>query len=302
MTQKIVPHLWFDKQAVEAANFYCSVFPDSQVANVTTLHGTPSGDCDIVSFNVSGYELMAISAGPYFQINPSVSFFLNFDPSKDKDARQNLDALWEKMSPGAQVLMELGEYPFSKHYGWLQDKYGVSWQFILTDPSGEVRPFIAPSLMFVGDVCGKAEEATDLYISIFKDSRRGQIARYPAGMGPDKEGTLMFTDFMLANQWFAAMDSAHAHAFAFNEAISFIVRCDTQEEIDYFWSKLSAVPEAEQCGWIKDRFGVSWQITPTVMNEMFQKGTRGQIDRLTKAFLPMKKLDIAKLQAVYSSG
>lgn len=302
MTQKIIPHLWFDKQAVEAAKFYCSVFPGSQVNNVTTLHGTPSGDCDVVTFNLSGYELMAISAGPYFQINPSISFILNFDPSKDKNAQQNLDALWEKLLPGAKVLMEIGEYPFSKRYGWLEDKFGVSWQLMLTDPTGEERPFITPSLLFVGDVCGKAEEATDFYISIFKNSKRGAIARYPAGMEPDKEGNIVFTDFLLANQWFAAMDSAHKHAFAFNEAISFIVRCDTQDEIDYFWSKLSAVPEAEQCGWVKDRFGVSWQITPAVMDEMFRKGTREQIDRLTKAFLPMKKLDIAALQAVYSSS
>jgi predicted 3-demethylubiquinone-9 3-methyltransferase (glyoxalase superfamily) len=302
MTQKIVPHLWFDKQAVDAANFYCSVFPASQVNNVTTLHGTPSGDCDVVSFNLSGYDLMAISAGPYFQINPSVSFMLNFDPSKDKDARQSLDMLWEKMSPGAKVLMEIGEYPFSKRYGWLEDKYGVSWQFILTDPSGEERPFIIPSLMFVGDVCSKAEEASDFYMSIFKNSKRGVIARYPAGMQPDKEGNVMFTDFMLSNQWFAAMDSAHAHAFAFNEALSFLVRCDTQEEIDYYWSKLSAVPQLEQCGWVKDKYGVSWQITATAMNEMFRTGSREQIDRLTQAFLPMKKIDIAALQSVYGSG
>lgn len=301
MTQKIVPHLWFDKQAVEAAKFYCSIFPNSQLTNVTQLHNTPSGDCDLVSFNLSGYEFMAISAGPYFQINPSISFFLHFDPSSDKDAQKNLDALWDKMSPGGQPLMELGEYPFSKRYGWLQDQYGVSWQFILKESEAEPRPFIMPSLLFVGDVCGKAEEATDLYISIFKNSKRGAIARYPADMPLDKEGSIMYTDFMLANQWFAAMDSAHAHAFNFNEAISFLVRCETQDEIDYFSNKLSAVPEAEQCGWLKDRYGVSWQISPSIMQEMFRKGTREQIDRLTQTFLPMKKLDIATLQAAYSS-
>jgi predicted 3-demethylubiquinone-9 3-methyltransferase (glyoxalase superfamily) len=301
MTQKIVPHLWFDKEAVEAAKFYCSVFRSSELTSVTTLHGTPSGDCDLVSFNLSGYEFMSISAGPLFQLNPSVSFMLNFDPSKDKGAQQYLDDSWGKMLPGAKVLMEIGEYPFSKRYGWLQDKFGVSWQFMLTDPSGTYRPFITPSLLFTGSVCGKAEEATDFYISTFKDSKRGFIARYPSGMEPDQEGTIMFTDFMLEKQWFAAMDSAHEHAFAFNEAISFLVRCDSQEEIDYYWKKLSAVPESEQCGWLKDRYGVSWQITPAIMGEMFRKGTPEQIDRLTQAFLPMKKLDIAALQAAYNS-
>ena len=109
----------------------------------------------------------------------------------------------------------------------------------------------------------------------------------------------MFADFMLENQWFAAMDSAHEHQFNFNEAISFMVYCDTQAEIDYYWEKLSAVPEAEQCGWLKDKYGVSWIIVPTAMDEMMSKGTPEQIDRLTQAFLPMKKLDIAKLKQAY---
>ena len=109
----------------------------------------------------------------------------------------------------------------------------------------------------------------------------------------------MFTDFMIENHWFAAMDSAQNHNFVFNEAISFMVSCDTQKEIDYYWEKLSAVPQAEQCGWCKDKYGVSWQITPAIMGEMMTKGSREQIDRLTQAFLPMKKFDIAKLKIAY---
>ena len=122
--------------------------------------------------------------------------------------------------------MPLDKYPFSERYGWLQDKYGLSWQLILSNPEGEERPFIVPSLMFVGKVCGKAEESTNFYMSVFKNSRRGIVAHYPKGMEPDKEGTIMFTDFMIENQWFAAMDSARAHNFAFNEATSFMVYCD----------------------------------------------------------------------------
>jgi predicted 3-demethylubiquinone-9 3-methyltransferase (glyoxalase superfamily) len=104
---------------------------------------------------------------------------------------------------------------------------------------------------------------------------------------------------MLEGQWFATMNSAHEHHFAFNEAISFIVHCDTQKEIDYYWGKLSAVPGAEQCGWLKDRYGLSWQIVPTAMDEMMRRGTREQIDRVTQAFLPMKKLEIAKLEQAF---
>jgi predicted 3-demethylubiquinone-9 3-methyltransferase (glyoxalase superfamily) len=298
--QKIVPHLWFDKEAREAVKFYTSLFAKSKITSTTTLHDTPSGDSDIVSFELAGYQFMAISAGPLFKLNPSISFILNFDSSIDKNARNNLDVLWERLSEVGTVLMPLDKYPFSEHYGWIQDKYGLSWQLILSNPEGEERPFIIPSLLFVRDVYGKAEQAINFYLSVFKDSRRGITARYPKGMEPDREGTLMFADFMLENQWFTAMDSAQAHSFSFNEAFSLMVRCETQEEIDYYWEKLSAVPEAERCGWLKDKYGVSWQVTPTIMDEMMKNGSSEQIDRVTQAFLPMKKFDIAKLKAAYN--
>jgi len=294
--QKIVPHLWFDKKAVEAAQYYTSIFPDSEITNITTLQHTPSGDIEEVSFEIAGHAFMAISAGPYFQINPSISFFLNFDPSKDPDAEEKLDGLWEKLAEGGTVLMPLQAYPFSKRYGWIQDKYGVSWQLILSDPDGEERPFILPSLLFVGDVCGKAEEARDFYVSIFENSRPGEIARYPAGMEPDREGTVMYSDYKIGDQWFAAMDSAQSHSFGFNEAVSLLIRCENQAEIDYYWDKLSADPKAEQCGWLKDKFGVSWQVWPEILGEMMQTGTKEQLDRLTQTFLQMKKFDIEKLK------
>lgn len=309
---KITPHLWFDTQAKEAAEFYTSVFSISKINNVTTIHDTPSGDCDIVTFELQGEPFMAISAGPLFKFNPSVSFMVNFDPSKDPSAKESLDAAWAKLIDGGKALMPLDEYPFSKKYGWVEDKYGLSWQLILTDPSGEERPAIIPSLLFVTDTCDKAEEATNFYLDVFKNApsansekiKRGTLARYPAGPpaggGPNKEGAIMFTDFMLNDTWFAAMDgSSQMHKFAFNEAISFIVNCNDQAEIDYFWEKLSAAPESEQCGWLKDKYGLSWQIVPIAMDEMMQKGTPEQIDHVTKAFLQMKKFDIAKLQEAY---
>lgn len=305
--QKITPHLWYEKEAIEAAQLYCSLFPDSGITNITTLRNTPSGDCDLVSFQLSGQPFMAISAGPIFKFNPSVSFIVNFDPSGDQDARKNLDTVWDKLSEDGKALMPLDKYPFSEHFGWVQDKYGLSWQLILSNPDGEDRPFIVPSLMFVGAVCGKAEEASNFYLSVFSgksgpsnDVKRGSIMRYPKGMEPEKEGTVMFTDFMINNQWFASMDSAHEHNFGFNEAISLLIPCDTQEEIDYYWEKLSANPKAEQCGWCKDKYGLSWQIWPTVIGEMMQNGSREQIDRLTQTFLPMKKYDIAELKRAYA--
>lgn len=297
--QKIVPHLWYDKEAKEAAEFYASVFPDSKITNVTTIHDTPSGDSDIVSFELWGQKFMAISAGPYFKLNPSVSIVVNFDPSREKEAGEKINEVWNKLSEGGTVLMPLDKYPFSEKFGWIQDKYGLSWQLILTNPDGEERPSLVPSLLFVGDNCSNAEEAINFYLSVFKNAKQGLIARYPKGMEPDKEGTIMFSDFMLENQWFSAMDSAHKHKFSFNEAFSFMVYCDTQEEIDYYWERLSAVTEAEQCGWLKDKFGLSWQIVPTEMDEMMSKGTQEQLARLTEAFLKMKKFDLVKLQKAY---
>ena len=300
--QKITPHFWFDKEAKEATEFYTSIFPESRVTNIMTLHDTPSGDCDVVSFELSGQPFMAISAGPLFKFNPSVSFILNFDPSKDNRARENLDALWGELSQGGTALMPLDKYPFSEHYGWIQDRYGLSWQLILSDPKGEERPFITPSLMFVGAVCGKAEEASNFYLSVFKNGKPGITVRYPKDMEPDQEGAIMFSDFMLDNQWFAAMDSADGHGFTFNEAVSFMVSCDSQQEIDHYWGKLSAVPEAEQCGWLKDKYGLSWQVVPSDLDEMMQKGTPGQIARVTQAFLKMKKFDLAVLRQAYEAG
>lgn len=297
--QKIIPHLWFDREAKEAARFYTSLFPNSKVTNTTVITGTPSGDCDIVSFELLGHSFMAISAGPLFKLNPSISFMINFDPSQDKNAKTQIDEVWTKLSEGGKALMEIGKYPFSERYGWIQDKYGLSWQLILTNPEDEKRPPIVPSIMFVGDMTGKTEEATDFYLSVFKKSKRGIIARYPAGMEPDKESTVMFTDFQLEGQWFAAMDSGRMHDFKLNEAISFIINCDGQEEVDYYWKNLSAVPEAEQCGWLKDKYGVSWQIVPTAMNEMMASGDKEKIARVTQAFLKMKKFDIAKLKEAY---
>ncbi|MDP3953878.1 MAG: VOC family protein [bacterium] len=298
--QKITPHLWFDIEAVEAAEFYTSVFDNSKITHKSKILNTPSGDCDIVGFKILGYDFMAISAGPYFKANPSISFMINFDPSQNKDARKQIDQIWEKLSEGGKVLMPLDKYSFSERYGWIQDKYGFSWQLIYTNPEGDERPPIIPSLLFVTEGCDKTEEATNFYISIFKNSKRGTIARYPAGMEPSKEGSVMFTDFTLENQWFAAMDgSSQMHNFKFNEAISLIVNCEDQKEIDYYWEKLSAVPESEQCGWLKDKYGLSWQIVPNQMSEMMSKGTSEQMERVTKAFLAMKKFNIEELERAY---
>lgn len=301
MQNQIIPHLWFDKEAKEAATFYASIFPNAKVVRETQLHDVPSptGDSDVIVFTIDGFEFQAINAGPYFKVNPSISFFVNFDPSHDSNAKENLTKLWNELANGGKALMELGEYPFSKLYGWIEDKFGVSWQLILSDAAGEPRPFIMPSLLFTKEHAGHAEEAINFYASVFKDGKVGMIARYPAGMEPDKEGSVMFGECFINGTWLTAMDSARTHQFEFTEGVSLIIPCDTQDEIDYFWEKLSAVPESEQCGWLKDKFGVSWQVWPTEMGKMMEHGTPEQVQRLTKSFLQMKKFNIEELKKAF---
>jgi predicted 3-demethylubiquinone-9 3-methyltransferase (glyoxalase superfamily) len=258
---------------------------------------------EIFTVELLGQEFTLINAGPLFKFNPSVSFLV---PCITKE---EVDSSWKELSRGGTVLMELAEYPFSEKYGWTQDKYGVSWQVMLMGGGGEgeqkIKQRIIPTLMFVGKQCGKAEEAINFYASVFDNARVGDILHYSKGEEPDKEGTVKHAAFILEGQEFAAMDSARGHKFAFNEAISLMVHCQTQNEIDRYWEKLSADPKAEQCGWLKDKYGLSWQIVPNLMDEMLTEDNdrnKNKIARVTEAFLQMKKLDITKLKMAYESG
>lgn len=289
--QKITTHLWYDKEAKAAATLYTTVFPNSSITNVRTIRDTPSGDCDIVSFQLAGLPFMAISAGPLFKFTPAVSFLV------ECETKEEVDRIWSQLSPGGKVHMPLGAYPFSEHYGWTEDQFGLSWQIMYT--GNKPAQMISPVLMFVGDVCGKAEAALQFYTTTFKDGKIHDLMRYGSSSAPDREGTIQFGRFNLNGTNFGAMDNAHAHSFKFNEAISFLVNCETQEEIDYFWKLLSAVPQSEQCGWCKDPYGLSWQIVPTLMGKMMAEGSPEQMARVTQAFLKMKKFDIAELEKAY---
>lgn len=294
MKQKIIPHLWFDKEAEEAADFYMSLFKESKLKDKTVLNDTPSGTATMLTIELAGQDFMLISAGPFFKFTPAVSFLIACD------SQAEVDALWEKLSPGGEVLMPLDRYPFSDKYGWVADRYGLSWQIM--DMGGqEITQKITPTLMFVGDQCGKAEEAVNYYVSLFEDSQVSDILRYGEASLLDKPETIQHVEFTLARQKFAAMDSAYDHQFTFNEAISFVVNCETQEEIDHFWNALSAVPEAEQCGWLKDRYGFSWQIVPTIMTEMMKNDDPEKLAKVTAAFLKMKKFDIEELTKAWKS-
>jgi predicted 3-demethylubiquinone-9 3-methyltransferase (glyoxalase superfamily) len=297
MAQTIIPSLWFDGMAEEAANFYTTTLRDGQIMRVDhypeagrELHQHEPGDVQMVEFMIEGLRFVIVNGGPRFKINPSVSFTLYRTKSEE------LVELWGKLIAGGSELMPLGKYPFSENYGWLIDKFGVSWQLMFAP--GEHAA--APSLLFTQDRVGQAEQALRYYADTLPGAKIGIISHYPAGSEPDREGTLQYGDLMINEQQLVAMDSARDHDFTFSGAISLLMQCDTQEEIDALWERLSAVPEAEQCGWCQDKFGVTWQIAPRVLDAMLRDGTPEEIDRVTQAYLPMKKFDIAVLQRAFN--
>lgn len=290
--QKITPHLWFDKEAQEASKFYMALFEGSKLKDKTILNGTPSGTVEMITVELAKQDFILLSAGPYFKFTPAVSFLIACSSTCE------VEMLWEKLMEKGTALMPLDAYPFSEKYGWVNDQYGVSWQ-VMYMGDAEIKQKITPTLMFVGDQCGKAEEAIGFYTTIFEDSKVNDILYYGEDAAPNKTNMVQHVEFTLENQAFAAMDSALEHGFAFSEAVSFVVNCDTQEEINYYWDKLSAYPEAEQCGWLKDKYGFSWQIVPTIMNNMMQEKDAAKLEKVTEAFLKMKKFNIAELIEAY---
>ncbi|OGD09234.1 MAG: hypothetical protein A2Y86_01230 [Candidatus Aminicenantes bacterium RBG_13_62_12] len=299
--QKIVSNLWFDSQAEEAAEFYTSLFKNSRIGKTTRygkagyeFHHQPEGKLMTIEFELEGQGFIGLNAGPIFKFTPAVSFLVACK------TKEEVDALWEKLSAGGTALMELGEYPFSEKYGWTQDKYGLSWQVMFMGDR-KITQKITPTLMFIGAVCGRAEEAIQFYTSVFQNAGIGGILRYEKGEEPDKEGTIKHAAFTLEGQEFAAMDSAYEHTFTFTEAISLLVRCRDQAEIDTYWEKLTegGDPNAQVCGWLKDKFGLSWQVSPTVLEEMLQDPDREKVERVTDAFLKMKKFDIGELKRAF---
>jgi predicted 3-demethylubiquinone-9 3-methyltransferase (glyoxalase superfamily) len=297
--QKITPSLWFDDQAEEAVQFYTALIKGSAIGQVKRYDraaaktvGRPEGSAMIVPFQLAGQDFVALNGGPLFKFTPAISFFVTMESEAE------VDALWEGLANGGSVLMPLQPYPWSKKYGWLNDRYGLSWQVSLgkRDDVGQV---IVPSLLFVGPQHGNAEAALHFYTSLFEGSSVSGILHYDAGES-EPEGTVKHAQFVLAGQTFMAMDSAQPHEFTFNEAVSFTIHCELQEEVDYFWDKLSAVPEAEQCGWLKDKFGVSWQVVPTVMPKLLSDPDPAKSERVMQAMLQMKKLDIAALERAHA--
>jgi predicted 3-demethylubiquinone-9 3-methyltransferase (glyoxalase superfamily) len=297
-TQKIVPCLWFDNQAEDATKFYTSVFKSSKIEKITRygasgaeVSGRAEGSVMTVEYQLSGQEFLSLNGGPYFKFTPAISFFVNCETEKE------IDEFWEKLSKGGTVMMGLDKYPFSEKFGWVADKFGVSWQLTLASRKQKITPF----MMFVKEQHGNAEEAINFYVSLFPDSKVVAIERNEAG-GQETEGSVKHATFSLGGQEFMALESNLGHPFTFSPAISLIVNCKTQEEIDRLWAAFTREGQESQCGWLTDKYGVSWQIVPEILDQLVADPDSAKSEKVMKAMLKMKKLDIKALQQAYNES
>jgi predicted 3-demethylubiquinone-9 3-methyltransferase (glyoxalase superfamily) len=276
MKNQIYPCLWLDGQAKEAAEWYCSIFGNSKITSENEL---------VVTFESDTQKFMCLNGGPIFKFNPSISIFVVCESEAE------IDRAWKKLLEGGAVMMPLDKYPWSEKYGWLKDKFGLTWQLSYGQLT-EVSQKFTPSLMFTEEVHGEAEKAMGFYTGIFENSEIKNIMRYEEG-DHDTIGTIKHAQFRLDKNIFMATDSGFAHGFTFNEAVSFVVECETQHEIDFYWEALSNGGQQSECGWLKDRFGVSWQIVPAILGILMNDPEKK--DQVLQAVMKMKKFDIETL-------
>jgi predicted 3-demethylubiquinone-9 3-methyltransferase (glyoxalase superfamily) len=278
MANKIHPCLWFDGQAKAAASFYNSIFSNSKITADTPM---------VVNFEIEGFKIMGLNGGPMFTINPSISLFVTCESETE------INHLYAKLLEGGQTMMALDKYPWAKKYAFLSDRFGVAWQLMLASIPASM-PKIYPSFLFVGKQFGNANAAIKTYTSIFANAKTHSLNLYNAGEEA-LEGYLKFGIFELNGCLFSAMDGAGNHQFQFNEGVSLVLECTDQDEIDYYWEKLTVNGGKEsRCGWLKDSFGVSWQIIPANLGQLMSNPSKGS--RPMQALMQMGKIDIATLE------
>ena len=277
MMKQITPCLWFNDQAKEAAELYCSVFKTSKITGQSPI---------VTEIEVSGQRFILLDGGPMYQPNPSISFYYICENE------QELEAIWKAFTKEGTIMMPLNTYPWSEKYGWVADKFGISWQLALGKIS-EVGQKITPSLMFTGKQYGRVDEAIKHYSLIFKQVTVEGILRYGANELPDEEGKVKHAQIEVNGQKFMLMESAAGHKFTFTEGVSLTVYCETQEEIDHYWEKFTESGEESMCGWLKDKFGVSWQIIPTMLGKIMSDPAKA--GKAAQAFMSMRKLNIEQI-------
>lgn len=272
MANKIIPSLWFDNNAKEAFDYYTDIFPNSSIIKDNGM---------VVESNIMGLNFIGINGGPIFKPNPSISFMAVFESNEE------IDTIWNKLLDDGSILMPLQKYPFSDYYGWITDKYGFNWQLYKGELENVNNQAIVPTLMFAESQQGRCAQAIAFYADLFNDFYSQGSLEYPEG--PTK-GQVMHTQFVANGVTLAAMDSGVPQTYSFNEAVSLTITCKDQEEINYYWNKITSKGQESRCGWCKDEFGVSWQIVPQNMANLLRKPETG------KALMEMNKIIIADLQ------
>lgn len=291
----ITPCLWYNNEAEEAVKFYSSLFDKSSVKRITRYgkegfeyHHKPEGSVMTVDFELNGQPFLALNGGPDFNFNEAVSLFVYCG------SEERINFLYEKLSEGGKVNMPLDKYDWSPKYAWVKDKFGLSWQLDIEAINSPQK--IVPSLLFVNDKYSKVKETINHYTSIFPNSKI--LMEFPAGSSSNNsEDYLLFAQIKLNDYLINCMSGGTInHNFDFNDAISLMIYCKTQEEIDYYWEKLTEGGREVQCGWLKDKFGISWQIVPTVLNDLLNDSNKKS--KVLNAMFTMKKFNINLLKGV----
>lgn len=272
MKTTLYPCLWFDGKASEAAAFYCSIFPGGLVQDDSGL---------TVHWKLGGLAFMGLNGGPRYRPNPSVSFFWYAGNEAE------LRAIHASLIDGGHELMSLAVYDFAPLYAWVEDKYGVSWQLFLKP--GHQGAKAQPSVLFSGLNAGYARDALTRWETIFSGAWK------PGCLPPPVKSAepLLYGEAHCGGQVLTVMDSPLDHAFVPDEGLSFVLEAEDQAEIDYYWAALVEGGEESRCGWLKDRFGIYWQVVPAVLSGLLaDPSTR---DRVIKNFMNMSKFQINKL-------
>lgn len=288
MNNNIFPCLWYDGDAKESAEFYCKVFNGKITAD------TPM----VMNIDLFGQKLMLLNGGPHFTKNASVSFMIICETEVE------VQKYWDQLIDGGIALMEIGEYPWSKKYGWVRDKFGVTWQVYLGE-NGDVEQKIIPTLMFIHQNNGKAMQAMKLYTQIFPNSKIGNVLKYGDGVGNETHEipeNVQHAHFEIDGYSFFCMDNSYDHQFDFNEGISVVVMTDSQDQTDNYWDALTVDGGRESmCGWLKDKFGMSWQIVPKRLIELMSDPDPEKAQKVIMAMMKMQKIVIQDLEKAYNS-
>lgn len=271
----IYPCIWFDHQAHEAADFYCHIFKRSRKLSRNDFAST---------FEINGSKFMTMNGGPKYKANQAISYYVYCDKEIE------IERIYNLLKEDGQIIMPLDTYPWSEKYAWVCDKYGVSWQLDIDKIVSYQK--IVPCLLFVNNKNEMVKESIDFYSSVIENSKILVEAPHSEESGMPK-GSLLFAQCKLNGVIFNFMSSTMHHDFDFSHGNSLVYECKDQMEIDHLWGKLGEHGVYERCGWLQDKYGVSWQVIPQILQKLVADPEKGQ--KVIQAFIPMTKFEIDKL-------